>query len=71
MDFSTNGSGQMDQAGVTYSRKARGKKLQFLFAGPTLEEARSYVNWEYISANGLVVEWHGMDGKIVILEKKG
>lgn len=51
-------------------RRPKGKKLQFIIAGPSLEDAPNFINWKNITAAGAVVEWHGADGQIVILKPR-
>lgn len=59
------------QPGVIFCRRPRGKKLQFIIGGPVLAGAHMYVNWDNVEKSGLVVEWHGCDGQIVALNRKG
>lgn len=49
----------MNAHGTLFLRKRRGRKRNFMIGGPTLDQAQSYVRWETVKAEGLVVEFHG------------
>lgn len=51
----------VQQGGVIYTRRPRGKKLTFLMAGPPFVEAAKFVNWQGVAKMGSVVVWVGDD----------
>lgn len=47
------------RSGTIFTRRPRGKKLQFIIGGPSFVEAAKFINWQGVQDN--VVVWVGDD----------
>lgn len=57
----------MNEQGTILMRKAKGRKLQFVMGGPTLEEAQRYINWK--NAAGMVFEFVTTDARCSVVPR--
>lgn len=49
------------RSGTIFTRRPRGKKLQFIIGGPSFVEAAKFINWQGVAQMGNVVVWIGED----------